>query len=328
MNSVLVTGATGFVGSSISRELIETGVKVRAFHRASSSTLLLEGLGVEHSIGDTLDIDALRRAFKGCDTVFHTAAIVSFWKKRYAEQMDVNVRGTANVVKASLEAGVQKLVHTSSVAALGYRRDGLLIDETTAYNWGPRSGYRYSKHLAELEVIKGVREGLDATIVNPSVIVGPGDLSFHGGKTVREVSKGKGLVYISGSTNYVSIHDVVRGHIAAAGSGQRGERYILGGENLTHRQVFEMAARITGGRGPLLRIPVWMAKTASWMLQIAGDLTSSEPLVSPDLLSGAGFDNRYSVEKAQRELAYRPTPVEDAMAEAYRWYVEKRLIVR
>ena len=326
MNTVLVTGATGFLGSSISAELLKRGLKVRALHRSGSNTLLLEGLGVEHSIGDTRDLASLRRAARGCDTVFHTAAIVSFWKKRYTEQMDVNVGGTVNVVRASLEAGVRKLVHTSSVAALGYRADGAPIDEATDYNWGTRNGYRYSKHLSELEVIKGVREGLDATILNPSVIIGPGDLFFHGGRVLREISRGRLPVYIGGGTNYVSIHDVVKGHLAAAEGGRTGERYILGGDNLTHKQVFEIAARVTGGRAPLLKVPVWTARAAARAMDIIADLTSTEPPVSPDLLSGAGRYNWYSVEKARHELAYEPSPVEDAMKEAYRWYVSNGLL--
>jgi dihydroflavonol-4-reductase len=326
VNVVLVTGATGFIGSTLAAALLRAGREVRVFRRAGSDTRLLEGLGVEHSIGDTRDQSALRAAVRGCDTVFHAAAIVSFWKKRYAEQIEVNAGGTANVVRACLESGVRKLVHTSSVAALGYRTDGLFIDETTAYNWGPLIGYRYSKHLAELEVLRGVREGLDATMVNPSVVIGPGDISFHGGQVIREIKRGIVPFYIAGGTNYVSVHDVVRGHIAAAERGRPGERYILGGENLTHKEVFKKAARATGGRAPSWKVPVGVAKGAARALDLLADLTSTQPRVSPDLLSGAGMTNWYSIEKAERELEYRPAPVEDAMREAYRWYVERGLL--
>jgi dihydroflavonol-4-reductase len=180
MKTVLVTGSNGFIGSHLAAELVRRGFSVRAFHRKTSDTSMLNGLDVEHVHGDLLDSSSLRNAMKGCDTVFHTAAIVSFWKGRNEEQFRINVEGTRNIVEACLNAGIGTLVHTSSVAAIGYRTDGGIIDEETSYNWGKSIVYRYTKHLAELEVLRGVDRGLRAIIVNPSIVIGPGDRNVHG----------------------------------------------------------------------------------------------------------------------------------------------------
>ncbi|HLX12294.1 MAG TPA: NAD-dependent epimerase/dehydratase family protein, partial [Bacteroidota bacterium] len=160
--TVLVTGASGCVGSNIIAELLHRGHQVIAFHRGHSNLTALEGLSVDHRIGDTRDKESVKKAIEGCNAVIHTAAIVAFWKLRRQEQLDVNVGGTRNVVEACCEAGIRKLVHTSSVAAIGFRTDGQPSDELTEYNWGSDNGYRYSKHLSELEVLKGVERGLAA----------------------------------------------------------------------------------------------------------------------------------------------------------------------
>jgi dihydroflavonol-4-reductase len=326
VNTILVTGATGCVGSNLIVELLKQGYHVKAFHRETSNQLTLEGLNVEHCIGDVRSPDSLCRAMRGCDTVFHAAGMVSFWKRKRDEQFAINVVGTRNVVDACLQLGVSKLVHTSSVAALGYRTDGELVDETTAYNWGQRIGYKYTKHLAELEVMKGISTGLNATLVNPSVIIGPRDVYIHGGQIVRDVKRGLIPAYIHGGMNVVRVHDIVAGHIAAAIRGRNGERYILGGINLTHKEVFCIAALIVGGRAPFIKIPAWFVKAIARSCDAIGEITRRQPWITSDLVSGAGMNNWYSIEKAQRELGYIPTSIETAMREAYEWYVEKKML--
>ncbi|HZY10139.1 MAG TPA: NAD-dependent epimerase/dehydratase family protein, partial [Bacteroidota bacterium] len=222
MKNILVTGATGFIGSNLIIRLLELGHNVRAFHRSNSNSLTLKSIDVEHYIGDTRDRDSLRNAMRGCDTVFHTAAVVSFWRKKYPELYSTNVDGTKNIVEVCLETGVEKLIHTSSIAALGFRTDGQLIDENTVYNWGTKIGYKYSKHLAELEVFKGIEKGLNAVIVNPSVVVGPRDIYIHGGQIIRDIKRRTIPVYIEGGMNIVNVCDVVAGHIAAAKLGRTG----------------------------------------------------------------------------------------------------------
>ena len=326
MKTVLVTGATGCIGSNLTVELLKRGYTVRAFHRASSSGLALKGVEVEHVTGDVRDRGSLRKAMLGCDTVFHTAAIVSFWKRKRSEQMEINVNGTRNVAELCLELGIEKLVHTSSVAALGYRADGHLIDESTVFNWGTGIGYKYSKHLAELEVLNGVRQGLYATLVNPTVVIGPRDVYIHGGQIVRDIKRGRIPAYVEGGTNVVSVHDVVAGHIAAATRGRPGERYILGGLNLTHKEIFALAARVLGGRTPVLKVPVWAVKSVARTFDFIGALTNIQPWITSELVAGVGIAHWYSIEKSKRELGYQPTSVDDAMREAYEWYVKNGMM--
>jgi len=326
MKTILVTGATGCIGSNLTIQLLQQGYQVRAFHRPNSNMLTLKDVNVRHCIGDVRDRDSLREAMRGCDTVFHTAAIVSFWNKKRAEQFQVNVDGTRNVIELCLEMGVEKLIHTSSVAALGYRTDGKLIDESTAYNWGRNIGYKYSKHLAELEILKGVEKGLNATMVNPTVIIGPRDAYVHGGQIVRDVKRGLVPAYVAGGTNIVSVHDVVAGHIAAENLGRPGKRYILGGSNLTHKEVFALAAAVLNGRAPFFKAPIWTVKSIAKLFDFIGDVTNIQPWITSELISGVGTCQWYSIEKAQQELGYRPAPIEDAMREAHEWYVENGIM--
>ena len=326
MKTILVTGATGCLGSNLVNALLSRDYHVRAFRRERSSLLALNGLDVEHFIGDVCDTSSLRRAMEGCDTVFHAAALVSFWSKKYQEQYETNVQGTRNVVDACLDLGVGKLIHTSSVAALGYRTDAQLIDETTEYNWGRSIGYRYTKHLAELEVLRGVSKGLHAVILNPSIIIGQRDVYVHGGVIVREIKRGRIPVYLHGGMNVVSVHDVVSGHLAAAERGRAGERYILAGTNFTHKEVFDLAAKVTGGRAPNVRIPVRLVQIIARISDMVAGLWGKQPWISPDLLSGAGRNQWYSVSKAERELEFHPSLIEGAMREAYEWYRQHGMV--
>ena len=326
MKSVLVTGANGCVGSNLIARLVADGYIVRGFHRPTSNLITLEGIDFEHYIGDIRDETALRNAMRGCDTVFHTAAIVSYWPKRYREMMDVNVAGTRTVVNACLASDVQKLVHTSSVAALGKTEDGSLVDEAVAFNGMTKPSYRYSKHLAELEVLRGVQVGLNATLVNPSVIIGPRDAQFHGGKIIRSIKKGLLPAYVDGGMNVVSVHDVVEGHIAAALQGRCGERYLLGGWNLKFKEIFELTARIVGGWAPRVKVSRRFLTLLARSYGLFANATGTEPLISLDLLSGAGLQTWYSSNKAVNELGYKISPIEPAIMESYEWYASHGLL--
>jgi dihydroflavonol-4-reductase len=326
VKNILVTGATGCLGSNLIIELLRQGYSVRAFHRETSNTITLKGIDVEHIVGDILDRESLSKAIYGCDAVFHTAALVTFWKRRRREQFEINVQGTKNVVEICLELGIEKLVHTSSVAAVGYRTDRELIDENTLYNWGVKYSYRYTKHLSELEVLQGVKNGLNAVIVNPSIIIGPRDINAHGGTIVKSIKHNRIPVYVDGGINIVSVYDVIAGEIASALRGQNGERYILGGVNITHKDVFRLAANISDGQAPKIKVPTWLVKSAAKVLDLIGDITRIHPPLTSDLVAAAGLYNWYSIEKAKRELNYQPTSIEVAMKEAYKWYVENGLI--
>jgi dihydroflavonol-4-reductase len=240
--------------------------------------------------------------------------------------MDVNVRGTRNVVQACLENGVGKLVHTSSVAALGFRGDRELIDETATFNRAATNAYKESKHLGESEVLAGVGQGLDAVMINPTVVIGQRDVHVHGGQIVRDAKRGRIPAYIRGGMNVVDVDDVVRAHIAAASRGRKGERYIAGGMNLTHREVFTIAARVVGARPPLFPVPIWALRSAARIADAVGTMTGRQPWITPELVSSAGRHNWYSSAKAERELGYRATPIEEAMRRAYEWYINEQMM--
>lgn len=320
MKDVLVTGGTGCIGSNLAAMLVERGCSVRLLRRERSDLRGISGIDVEHCIGDIRDAEAVRRAMRGCDTVFHTAAVVSFARRNARMQHDVNVLGTRTVVEACLAAGVTHLVHTSSVATIGHVPPGELATERTPFNWSLRSGYRVSKLKAEHEVMKGIERGLDAVIVNPSVVVGERDVYRHGGQIVLSVKKGRVPAYIDGGMSVVYVGDVVRAEIAAAGRGRRGERYIVSGENLTHKDIFTLTAKIVGGFRPLFKLPIPFLRGAAALMEKASNLAGVEPLISPDLVEGAGKYSWFDCTKAQRELGHRVTPFEVAVRSAFEWY--------
>lgn len=327
MKTILITGGTGFIGSNLADALLQRGYAVRILRRRSSNLVNVEHLPVEHRVGDVRDVGSLREAMRGCDTVFHTAAIVSFWRPLHQLQYEVNVGGTRNVVDACLKENIERLVHTSSIAAIGHPTSGMLADEITPFNWQHvESGYKNSKHMAEQEIKRGVERGLNAVMVNPAVVIGPGDIHFNGGKIIRSVKRHQALFYIKGGMNIVFVEDVVRGHISAAVKGKTGERYILGGENLTHKQAFQMTAQVVGGVIPRIRMPISVLRVAAKLFDAAGTLLKREPMVTSELFFGAGLQNWYSSEKAQRELGYTITPFREALEKTYRWYREKQLL--
>ncbi|MBX2992519.1 MAG: SDR family oxidoreductase [Bacteroidetes bacterium] len=326
MKNVLVTGGTGFIGSNLAEALLKRGCHVRILRRDHSDMRAIDGIDVEHCIGDVRNIESLRRAMKGCDTVFHTAALVTFEKEKAGVQRDVNVNGTRNVVQACLATGVERLVHTSSIAAIGYLPNGEPATEETPYNWPRTWGYKYSKHKSEQEILNGVEQGLHAVIVNPSVVVGERDIHFHGGDILRRVKKWQVFFYVDGGMNVVYVGDVVNGHIAAAEYGRSGERYILGGENLTHKDVFRRTARIVGGFSPVAKLPIPALRFTAIIIERGSKYIGIKPIITRDLVSGAGRYNWFSCEKVMREWRYTITPFEDAIRRAYSWYQMKELL--
>jgi dihydroflavonol-4-reductase len=328
MPTALVTGPTGFVGAALIGELLSRGFRVRAYARPSweGRPLPYPSADTESIYGDIRDDGALDRAVRGCDLVFHTAAFVSFRREDAAEQASVNVGGAKAVAGACLRAGACRLVHTSSVAAIGHRDDGALADESDPFNWPPSLAYRWTKHLGEMEVLSAARRGLDVVVLNPSVIVGPGDRYVHGGQFVRDSSRGKLFAYQIGGLNMVGISDVVQGHLAAAGRGRRGERYILGGVNLTHREAFALAGSVTGGRGPVLPVPRPGVLAVAAAAELVAAVTRTAPLITRDLVAGVGRYQWFSIAKARAELGYHPRPLETSLRDAYIWYRENGLL--
>jgi dihydroflavonol-4-reductase len=328
MTQILITGGTGFIGSTLAAALVERGYAVSILRRSTSDVSRIAHLNVRHCIGDILDADGLAAIVRGHDTVFHTAALISFWKPRHAAMFDVNVNGTKAIVNACLNEGVHRLIHTSSIAAIGRPpTPGALADESSEFNWrSHNNGYKQSKHLAEAVVLDGIRRGLNAVIVNPGVVIGPGDTTFNGGNIIRTAARGLALFYPKGGMNVVYVDDVVNGMIAAAERGVTGERYILGGDNVTHREAFTVAAEITGGRAPFLPLPVFGVRLGARLFDLYGTLTRREPMLTSELVSGAGMFNWYSSKKAARELSYTFTPFRDAVRMTFEWYRSRGLL--
>jgi len=323
MKNVLVTGGTGCLGSNLALALLKEGCTVRILRRQNSDLRAIGNAEVEHRIGDVRDIASIRRAIQGCDTVFHTAACISYWRKERPVMMEINVAGTRNMVNASLEVGVERFVHTSSVAAIGFRPDGEPADETNRFNWDVYDvGYRISKYQAEQEIQRGVKLGLPAVIVNPSVIMGPRDIHFHGGQILRDVYRRRIFYYTEGGMNVVSVADVVRGHLQAARVGRIGERYILGGANVTLKELFQTSAEITGGIKPLFRLPTKAVQALAVLVETIGNLLKRRPWLSRELVAGLGLPTRFTSEKAERELGLTTTPFQTALQETFEWYTK------
>jgi dihydroflavonol-4-reductase len=321
MRNVLVTGGTGFIGSNLAEALVQHGCNVRILRRPGSDLRALGSLNVEHALGDVCDKESVKSAMKGCDTVFHTAAIVSYWKKERPLMFDVNIGGTRNVVESCIELGVTKLVHTSSIAAVGFPEKGTMADETNSFNWERYDvGYRISKFEAEKEVRRGVERGLDAVTVNPSVVIGERDIHFHGGQLIRDVYRRKIFFSVAGGMNIVYVGDVVRGQILAAKYGRSGERYILSGENLSYKEIIATIAEVVGGFKPMFQIPPACVRLVATISEGIANGLGRRPWVTRELLAGSHFNYYFSCRKAETELGYTRTPIREAVERAFSWY--------
>ena len=317
---VLVTGSTGFIGGALCRALVEREYEVRAFHRSTSDLRLLEGLPVEHAIGDLTQPQSLQAAVQGVEAIFHLGAWVGMNEpgRLYA----VNVEGTRAVVQAALLERVNRLVYNSSVAALGIPQPGLtgLIDEHHTWNFVPEQfPYGYAKYLAELEVQKGVAMGLDAVIVNPTLVLGGGDIYRQSSSIILQVANRKVGIAVEGGANAVHVDDVVDGHIAALLRGRRGERYILGGENHNYLDLVQLIAGVSGVPAPSVVLPGRLVRT---LRGPAGFLERFLELpVSADLFVLAGRYLYYDTRKARHELVLpEPKTLQEAAADALAWF--------
>ncbi len=322
-----VTGSTGFLGSNLVSALNRRGVQVKAFHRSTSKLLALEGLEYEEVVGDLMDVDTMAEAMSDCDLVFHVAAVADYWRNGSEDLYRVNVGGTKAVLAAAMKAGVDRLVFTSSEAALGVPPKGTLGDESLQFNLPPGLfPYGHSKYLAEQEVRRATQQGLDAVIVNPGVIIGPRDLNLISGSILIEAARHGIPAYMDGGTNMIAVEDAVAGEIAAAEQGRTGERYILGTENLTHWETACMACQVVGCKLPKVKVPGWLLRRAGQIaLRAPARYRRLLPLDGSQMILGTEyffFDNS----KARRELGLPHTPIIQAMQETYEWYEEQGYI--
>ena len=317
----LVTGATGFVGANVVEALNLAGWQVRALHRRSSSLAALQGLAFEPAIGDVTDLRSLRSAMAGCDAVFHVAGVTAdYWNQDVARLHAVNVQGTRNVVEAALAAGVAGLVHTSSQAALGFADDDRPVDESHQYNLPPDVyPYGYSKHLAELEVQRAVEQGLHAVMVNPTVVLGPRDVTLTNSQIIIEVQRGRVPLVPPGGVNVVDAVDLGRGHLQALEKGRPGERYLLAGHNISNLELTRRIAEILAVSPPKGTIPRSLIPPLGALLDGANRLLPRRLPLSGDVLR---FGSRFiyaNNSKAVAELGFATTPLQETIERAVTW---------
>lgn len=316
---ILVTGASGFIGSAVCRALAAEGCRVRALLRPTSSRLALEDVAVEIVLGDIRQPDTLRPAMDGAAFVFHAAAESAYWRHP-ADVIPAAVEGTRNMVAAAAAAGVRRLVLTSSLAAMGLpRRDELLTEAHTFDLPARRFPYGFAKYQAELEARRIAGDRLEVVIVNPSIVLGPRDVNQISGALVIEAARGRTFLWLDGGINVVHIDDVAAGHLAAMRRGRPGQRYLLGGENLTHRQVFETLAEIAGRRPPWLKLPRFAVGPAAAAIDALRRVVTL-PLDGNQLRHASHY-LWCDTTRAQAELGLPPArPFRQAAQEAYDWY--------
>ncbi len=322
---ILVTGATGFLGHHLVKRLINDGHNVRILKEKEASLDLLKGLKIEIFEGDIKDFESVKKVVSGCEIVFHLAGLISYWSRQNNLQFEINVIGTRNVVKACLEEKVKRLIYTSSTAAVGFE-PGKLANEETKFNLGNLGiSYCDTKYLAEKEIEKGIKEGLDAVIVCPGSMYGPGDI-----RRIKEdpvFPKGfSSLFYINGGLGVVDVEDVVEGEISAWKKGKRGERYILVSENISFYDIRKTIAEILGKNPPKVSLPHWLLLSISYILYWISYLTSKRPKFTPENARLDGISLYFSNEKAKKELGINFRPFKESAKRMIDWYKENKYL--
>jgi nucleoside-diphosphate-sugar epimerase len=334
---IVVTGATGLVGSHLLFELVLKGVKVRALYRNTNTlpnvkrtfsyysknpdTLIQN---IEWIEGDILDLVSLEKAIQGASQVYHTAAIVSFAPSQKRKMLENNIYGTANVVNACLSAKVEKLCHVSSVAAIGHPEDTLLATEDLI--WSPakhRSYYSISKFHSEMEVWRGIEEGLKAVIVNPSIILGPGNWDKGSPAIFSTINNGLKF-FTPGSTGYVDVRDVAKIMVQLMQSDISGQRFILNAEDKSYKDVFELVAQSLGKKAPSIGVRRWMAEIAWRANWLATIITRKEPKITREIVASGFNHSSFSSAKIKKELGYGFISIEQSIQDTCRIFLQNK----
>lgn len=322
--TVLVTGATGFVGSAVARLLLAQGQQVRLLVRPTSTGANIEGLPVEIAYGDLRDRASLDIACRGCSGLYHVAADYRLWVRDTDELYQSNVEGTRALMLAALAAGIARVVYTSSVATLGHHADGSPADEDTPVTIDDMIGhYKRSKFLAERVVDELVTtRALPAVIVNPSTPIGPRDIKpTPTGRVVRDAALGRIPAFVDTGLNVAHVDDVAYGHLLAFERGAVGRRYILGGEDLALRRILTLVGRLCGRKPPRIELPRRALYPVAWVSELMARLgNGAEPQVTRDALRMAAKKMYFDSSRARRELGYQSRPASEAIADAVAWF--------
>jgi dihydroflavonol-4-reductase len=318
-----VTGATGFLGSHVARVLADNGADMRLLVRSSSNLRNIEGLRADRALGDLRDPASLEKAMAGCDVVFHVAADYRLWVRDPNEMYRSNLEGTRAILEAARKNGVRRVVYTSSVATIGFTRNGYPANEDSPVSLADMIGhYKRSKFMAEQLALEAGRSGLEVVVVNPTTPVGDQDVKpTPTGRIVVDFLKRKFPAYVETGLNLVDVRECARGHVTALEKGKSGERYILGGENLTLKQILDKLAKITGLPSPILKLPYIFAYAAGIADEIVtGRLRGREPRATIDTVRMGAKKMFASSDKAERDLGWKIVPVESALRRAAEWF--------
>ena len=320
----LVTGASGFLGSHVARQVAARGERVRVLLRPASQTRAIEGLAVERMTGDLRDAASLVRALEGVSRVYHVAADYRLWARDPQEIYESNVTGTRNLLEAARRARVERFIYTSTVATVAVPRTGSLPNEATSAGLDEMIGhYKRSKFLAEQEAQRAAADGMPVVIVNPTTPVGPGDWKpTPTGRILLDFLNGHMPGYVDTGLNVVAVEDAAAGHLLAAERGQVGQRYILGGRNMTLKEILDVLSGISGRPAPRLRLPHAVALFAGYADTLVSRLLSRVPQIPLEGVRMARHKMFVDCSKAPRELGFTAGPVEQALERAVRWYQE------
>ncbi len=325
---VVVTWATGHIGNVLVRELLERDEKVRTVIPPFEDITLLEGLDVEKVEADVRDVDSLLRAFRGADVVYHLAGIISILPGKTKLLHQVNVMGTHNVVEACLKSQVRRLIYTSSIHAVAEPPYGTVITETMPFDPDGAIGkYGKSKAQATLEVMEGVKKGLDAVVVCPTGVIGPYDFKLSEmGQLSLDIARGKLHLYVDGAYDFVDVRDVVTGLILASEKGQTGESYILSGERITVAQLMLILEGVTGVKTSHFKMPLGLAKAMAIFTSPYYSLTKTKPRFTPDSLRILRSNSFISSEKASHQLGYSHRPIRETIVDTIQWFKERGML--
>jgi len=324
-----LTGGTGFVGSHAARALSAGGADLRLLLRGTSNTSNIDGLKADRVTGDLGDPASLEKAMAGCDVVFHVAADYRLWVPNPDEMYRANVEGTRAILRAARKNKVRRVVYTSSVATVGFTGNGRPADEQSPVSLGRMIGpYKRSKFMAEQVALEAARAGQDVVIVNPTTPVGEGDIKpTPSGRILVDFLKRKFPAYVDTGLNLVDARQCASGHIAALEQGRSGERYILGGENLTLKQILDKLAALTGLPSPSVRVPYALALATGVVDEVlTGRIRGREPRATIDAVRMGRKKMFVSSAKAERELGWKPVPVDDALRRAVEWFREHHYV--